>query len=282
MIGRLDLDLLERADVVVHRHMEAVRVVVAIGHTGDGAVARAVHAHEAPGQALSGRGDERVVHAALARHAVHVVAHVPHDLQAQVLRGLRLAVMLAGERHQRLGQSDEAGGERAVLEHLALLVGGRKLLRIDPHALPHQERRVVHLLAGLDLEALVELPHHERQLRIEQVEEQIKVALRADGQTRQIDGRERQVAAAGRDLAIGVEHVAHHARAAAHVGDLRLGRALVVLRVERRVQEAEVGEQPLGRAVHGQLEQVVVRILGVVVHAFLHAEDLHGEDGRLA
>ena len=33
---------------------------------------------------------------------------------------------------------------------------------------------------------------------------------------------------------------------------------------------------------HGQLEQVVVRILGVVVHALLHAEDLHGEDGRLA
>ena len=33
---------------------------------------------------------------------------------------------------------------------------------------------------------------------------------------------------------------------------------------------------------HGQLEQVVVRILRIVVHAFLHAEDLHGEDGRLA
>ena len=33
---------------------------------------------------------------------------------------------------------------------------------------------------------------------------------------------------------------------------------------------------------HSQLEQVVVRILGVVVHALLHAEDLHGEDGRLA
>ena len=169
-----------------------------------------------------------------------------------------------------------------MLQHLALLVGRRQLLGIDPHALTHEERRVVHVLARLDLEALVKLPHRQRKLRVQEVEEQIEVALRADGQARQVDGREAEVAAAGSDLAIGIVHVAHDARTAAHVGDLCLGRALVVLRVERRVNEAEVREQALRGAMHGQLEQVVVRILGVVVHALLHAEDLHGEDGRLA
>ena len=169
-----------------------------------------------------------------------------------------------------------------MLQHVALHVGGRELLGIDPHALAHEERRVVHVLAGLDLEALVQLAGHQLQLGIEQVEEQVDVALGADGQAGQVDGGEGQVAAAGRDLAVGIVHVAHDAGAAAHVGDLGLRGALVVLRVERRVQEAEVREQALGRAVHSQLEQVVVRILGVVVHAFLHAEDLHGEDGGLA
>ena len=205
-----------------------------------------------------------------------------HDLQAQALGLGGLAVMLAGEGHQTLGQTDEAGGQRAVLEHLALLVGGRELFGIDPHALAHEERRVVHVLASLNLEALVQLTGHELQLGVEQVEEQVDVALGADGQTGQVDGRERQVAAAGRHLAIGVVHVAHDAGAAAHVGDLGFRRALVVLGVERGIQEGEVREQALGRAVHGQLEQVVVRILRIVVHAFLHAEDLHGEDGRLA
>ena len=205
-----------------------------------------------------------------------------HDLQAQALGLGGLAVMLAGEGHQALGQTDEAGGQRAVLEHLALLVGGRELFGIDPHALAHEERRVVHVLASLNLEALVQLTGHELQLGVEQIEEQVDVALGADGQTGQVDGRERQVAAAGRHLAIGVVHVAHDAGAAAHVGDLGFRRALVVLGVERGIQEGEVREQALGRAVHGQLEQIVVRILRIVVHAFLHAEDLHGEDGRLA
>ena len=168
------------------------------------------------------------------------------------------------------------------LSTFALLVVGGKLLRVDPHALAHEERRVVDLFARLDLEALVKLADNEGHLRVEQVEEQVDVALRADGEARQVDGGEAQVATAGRDLALGIVLVAHDARAAAHVRDLGFGRALVVLRVERRIEEAEVREQALGRAVHSELEQVVVRIARVVVHTLLHAEDLHGEDGRLA
>jgi len=39
---------------------------------------------------------------------------------------------------------------------------------------------------------------------------------------------------------------------------------LVVLQIEGRVDEAEVGEQALGRYAAGQLEEVVVGIAGVV------------------
>ena len=81
VVRRLDLYLVERADVVAHRHVEAVRVVVAVGDALDGAVARAVHAHEAAGQALGGRGYQAVVHLALGRQAVQVAAHVPDDLE---------------------------------------------------------------------------------------------------------------------------------------------------------------------------------------------------------
>lgn len=92
------------------------------------------------------------------------------DLQTQALGLGRLAVMLAGKRHQALGQADEARGQRAVLQHLALLVGGREFLGINPDALAHEEGRVVHLLARLNLEALIQLGSHQLQLGIEQVE----------------------------------------------------------------------------------------------------------------
>ena len=55
---------------------------------------------------------------------------------------------------------------------------------------------------------------------------------------------------------------------------------LVILQVERAVDKAEVGEQPLGAHLAGKLEQIIVGVAGVVVDAFLHAEDLNGEDRR--
>lgn len=43
-----------------------------------------------------------------------------------------------------------------------------------------------------------------------------------------------------------------------------------------------MGEQPLGGAPHGKLEQVVIRLAGVVVDPLLDPEDLDGEDGGLS
>ena len=72
VIRRLDGDLVEGRDVVIHRHVEPVGVVVAIRNAGDHAVALAVDAHETARQPLGRRGDERVVHAALTRDAIAV------------------------------------------------------------------------------------------------------------------------------------------------------------------------------------------------------------------
>ena len=44
----------------------------------------------------------------------------------------------------------------------------------------------------------------------------------------------------------------------------------------------KLGNRRLALHRHGQLEQVVVGLAGVVVDALLHPEDLDGEDGRLA
>ena len=113
--------------------------------------------------------------------------------------------------------------------------------------------------------------------------EDIQVALGEQREARQVDAREREVAAAACDFALGIVHVAHDARAAAHVGDLRVVVAgLVILEVERRVEEAEIRKQALRRRLHREAEEVVVRIALVIVHAILDLEDLHGEDRRLA
>ena len=74
--------------------------------------------------------------------------------------------------------------------------------------------------------------------------------------------------------------VAHDPCAAAHVGNLGVVIAgLVVLQIKGSVDEAEVGEQPLGGGADGQLEQVVVGVAGVVVDPFLDFKNLDGEDG---
>ena len=106
---------------------------------------------------------------------------------------------------------------------------------------------------------------------------------RLDGEARQVDRGEAKVASAEGDLAGRVVDVGDDARAAAHVGDLGLGVAgLVVGEVVGRVDEREVREEALCRNAAGQLEEVVVGVGGVVVYALLDLEDVDREDRRLA
>ena len=109
--------------------------------------------------------------------------------------------MLADERLEAFRKADEAERQRAVLQHLAYLIIRAELLGVHPDALAHEERVVAHALRALDAETLEQLVDNEVDLAVEVLEEPVKVAVAADGDARQVDRGEGQVAAAVGDLA---------------------------------------------------------------------------------
>ena len=283
MERRLYLYLVVRADVVVHGHVEGVGVIIPVGHARYYAVLLLVYAHEPARKSFGGGRDKPEVEPRLLRHSVEIFSHEPHDIHTEVERLLALAVVFARQRYERFGKTDESDRQSAVFEHFADFVVGAELLGIDPHALSHEEREVLYSLFGLDLESVEQLLHDEIHLAFQFFEEPIHVALALDRYTRQIDGGEREIASSVSDLTRRIVYVAHDAGAAAHVRDLGLGMSrLVILQVERRVYEREVGEQPLRADLTGELEQIVVGILLVVVHSFLDLEYVDREDRRFA
>ena len=282
MIGCLDAELVKGRDRIIHRHMEAVRVILTVRYAGDHAEALGIHPDEAAGEALRRGGKAGEVQTAGRRLSVGTVADAADDLKSECLRLGAFAVVRAGQRLQALGKADEADGERAVLEHLAHLVVRAELFGVQPDALPHQEGEIAHAAAALDLEPLEQLADDKVEHLIKAAEKGLAVAACQNGEPRQIDGCEGKVAAPRRDLAGGIVGIRHHTRAAAHIGDLRFGMALfVILQVERGILEREVREQALGAAAAGQAEQVVVWLTLVEIHAVFHTEDLNGEDRRL-
>ena len=214
---------------------------------------------------------------------VHALAHVADDLKAQLLALLAFAVVEAGEGFQGLGQADEADAEGAVFQDFGHAVVGAQLLGVDPDALAHEEGVVPDLLGALNLEPVEQLADDQVDALVQNLVELLDIALGLQADAGQVDGGEAQVAPAAGDFLGPVVDVAHDPGPAAHVGHLGVVVAgLVVLEVKGRVQEGEVGKQPLGGGGNGLLEQVVVGLTGVVVDAFLDLEDLNGEDGGLA
>ena len=104
-----------------------------------------------------------------------------------------------------------------------------------------------------------------------------------DGQTHNVDGRERQVAAT--DGGLFAKSVLKHAGAASHRGHLMLvafgivGAPLLVV-VVGGVQIDEIGEETPCRYLAGELIEVIVGVTGLVAHAGLLFPDLNGENGR--
>ena len=263
--------------------MERVGVVIAVGNARDDTVFLAVDPDEAAGQALCRSRDQREIQMVLLARLIHALAHMADDLKAEVLRLLALAVMTADERLKAFRKADEAERQRAVLQHLAYLIVRAELLRVDPHALAHEERVVTHALSALNAEAIEQLVDDKVDLAVKILEEPVQIAVTADRDARQVDRRERQVAAAVGDLAGRVNDIGHDARAAAHVADLGLRMTgLVIFQIERCVEEREVREHALGGNAAGELEQIVVRVAVVVVDAFLDLEDVDREDRRLS
>ena len=102
---------------------------------------------------------------------------------------------------------------------------------------------VLDLLLGDDGIAVKQLLADHAHTAFQLLEEPIDIALALDGDTGQIDRGEGQIAAAEGDLVFGIIDIAHDAGTAAHVSDLGLGMAgLVILQIEGCVDEAEVGE----------------------------------------
>ena len=194
-----------------------------------------------------------------------------------------MAVMDAEKGLEAFRQADEAGSERAVLEYLADLVKRGEVVGIKPDSLPHEEGIVAAALAALYFKALEELAEHEVDDPVQILEEAFDVPPVLQAQAGEVDGRERQVPAAERGLAALVIPVRHDAGAAAHVRHFMVGIVpLQILPVERRIHEGEVREEALRGNAAGQLEEVVVRILGIEAVALADLEDMDGEYGGLA
>ena len=169
-----------------------------------------------------------------------------------------------------------------MLEHFAYLVIGTQLVGINPHTLSHQERIVAYPLLTLDLKACLQLVNNQIQLFIQFVKECLHIALCLQRNARQVNRCKTQIAASVDNLTGRVIYIADDTGTAAHVSSLGLRMSrLVVLCVERRIQEREVREQTLCRHTHCQFEQVIVRVSRIVVDAFLDLENVNREDGSL-
>ena len=125
-----------------------------------------------------------------------------------------------------------------------------------------------------------QLADHQIDFFIQQLIKSLQIPLGLNAQAGQVDRGEAQVASAASALPVGVVDVAHYPRAAAHISHLAVViPRFIVSQVEGSVQKAEIGEKPLGRSADGQLKQVVIGILRVVVNPFFDLENLHGENG---
>ncbi len=138
------------------------------------------------------------------------------------------------------------------------------------------------MLLALDLKTLEELVNAQIEHTVKLIKEEVDVFVGKDRKTGQVDGGEAQVTSAVGDLTGRIVAVADDAGTATHVRDLGLGMTgLVISEVVGRVDEGVVGEETLRRYAERELEQIVVRILGIVVDALFYLENVHGEDRGL-
>ena len=135
-------------------------------------------------------------------------SYVGDDELTKLLRFLALAVMLARKRFQRFGKTYEADGQRTMFQHFTDFIIRSECVRINPHALSHQEGEVANQSAALYLVTVKQLLHDLVQHVGEQVEELVRITLGFDSKAGQVDGSEAQVAATIADFTGGVVDIA--------------------------------------------------------------------------
>ena len=198
-------------------------------------------------------------------------------------------MVLADEGHEAFCQSDESDAQCTLVDYGFDGIVRIQFVGTDPQTL-HQQGELLREGGLLETEAVVELSCRDVEHVVELGEEGGDALLLVidahafDGQTDDVDGGEGEVPAPHTGL--GSETVLEDAGATAHGGHLMevalgiVGTPLIGL-VEGGIEVQEVREEPSCRHLTGQLVEVVVRILGQVVHSSLLLPDLDGEDGGL-
>ena len=135
------------------------------------------------------------------------------------------------------------------------------------------------MFGALDLEAVQQLTDDKLGDFIESGIELFEISFCFNGKAWQIDACEAQIAASAGRFPFRVVDIAHDTCAAAHIGYFRIiVTRLIVLQVERCIKKAEVREKAFGRGFDGKLEEIIVWIAFVIIHALFDLEDLYREN----
>ena len=85
VIGGLETDLIENRRVVVHRDMEAVRIILLVGDSLNLAEPILIDPQESAGQTFGGSRQKGVIEAGFRRHFIAIRTHMCHDLKSKLL-----------------------------------------------------------------------------------------------------------------------------------------------------------------------------------------------------
>ena len=288
VVRALDLGLMLRGAMIVHRDVAGVGIVVLVGDTGKHSEDFLVSLGELACEALGGSRKEGEVVLEGLGEAVDLFSHVGDDAKSEFLGFLAFAVMLADEGDKAFSQAYEADGKGTLVHYRLDGILAFELLTAEPQAV-HKEREL--LLEGglLEVEALVKLLGGDFESPVEFLEEALDAGVFVgllvhclDGELYDIDGREAEVAAA--DGCLRPEAVAVNAGAAAHGGDFVLvalgivGLPGVVL-VEGGVEVEDVREEAACAHLAGEFIKVIVGILGQIADPAFFLPYLDREDG---
>ena len=199
-------------------------------------------------------------------------------------------MVLAHEGYQAFGQADESDAQGALVDDGCDGVARTQLVGTVPQY-AHYQRKLLGIGRLLELQTVVELLCGHLQHVVELGKEGGNAVLlildvhALDGQSHDVDGAERKVAAA--DAGLGPEPVLEDACAASHGGTFPLvalgvvGLPVVVL-VVGGIQIDEVGEEAACGHLTCELVEVIVAVGGQVAHASFLLPYLDGEDGCFA
>ena len=198
-------------------------------------------------------------------------AQVTYDFEAELLRVFRSSVMSTGKSNKTLRKATKANRNTRMLKYLLDSIIRLQVIAAHPYTLSHQERIVIDMLTGDNLIAEFQIFLGHVDILVHDFVELLDIAFGFQRHHRQIERRESKVTTAS--AFFGAIDIANHARTAAHGRNnaVRIAR-LVILEIIRCIHVHEIREQALCADFAGPLEQVVIRVAGVVIYAGFQLE----------